>query len=206
MAAYLIADLEITDDRGFEEYRRRVPAVIAAHGGRYLVRGGATEVLEGTFTPHRTVIVEFPSMAALRAFYASPEYRAAARDTRGVGEVDFDRDRRRVVISCDPHYLATPSSAMGRFTLDEIPDALAAHLPTGREPRASAAGHDVRRRLRYGGRPLGGREAVRGSDLSELAEARAARFFARSRTRRSRFLQCSATSRCRAPRGRRAGS
>ncbi len=76
MAAYLIADLEITDDRGFEEYRRRVPAVIAAHGGRYLVRGGATEVLEGTLTPHRTVIVEFPSMASLRAFYASPEYRA----------------------------------------------------------------------------------------------------------------------------------
>jgi uncharacterized protein (DUF1330 family) len=76
MAAYLIADLEITDDRGFEEYRRRVPAVIASHGGRYLVRGGATEVLEGTFTPHRTVIVEFPSMASLRAFYASPEYRA----------------------------------------------------------------------------------------------------------------------------------
>ena len=76
MAAYLIADLEITDDRGFEEYRRRVPAVIAAHGGRYLARGGATEVLEGTFTPHRTVIVEFPSMAALRAFYAAPEYRA----------------------------------------------------------------------------------------------------------------------------------
>lgn len=76
MAAYLIADLEITDDRGFEEYRRRVPAVIAAHGGRYLVRGGATDVLEGTLTPHRTVIVEFPSMASLRAFYASPEYRA----------------------------------------------------------------------------------------------------------------------------------
>ena len=76
MAAYLIADLEITDDRGFEEYRRRVPAVIASHGGRYLVRGGATEVLEGTLTPHRTVIVEFPSMASLRAFYASPEYRA----------------------------------------------------------------------------------------------------------------------------------
>ena len=68
MAAYLIADLEITDDRGFEEYRRRVPAVIAAHGGRYLVRGGATDVLEGTLTPHRTVIVEFPSMASLRAF------------------------------------------------------------------------------------------------------------------------------------------
>jgi uncharacterized protein (DUF1330 family) len=75
MAAYLIADLQITDDRAFDEYRKRVPAVIAAHSGRYLARGGATEVLEGSLTPHRTVIVEFPSMAALRAFYTSPEYR-----------------------------------------------------------------------------------------------------------------------------------
>jgi uncharacterized protein (DUF1330 family) len=75
MAAYLIADLEITDTPAFEEYRKRVPAVIAAHGGRYLARGGATAVLEGNVTLHRTVIVEFESMAALRAFYDSPEYR-----------------------------------------------------------------------------------------------------------------------------------
>jgi uncharacterized protein (DUF1330 family) len=75
MAAYLIADLEITNTPAFEEYRKRVPAVIAAHGGRYLARGGATAVLEGSVTLHRTVIVEFESMAALRAFYDSPEYR-----------------------------------------------------------------------------------------------------------------------------------
>jgi uncharacterized protein (DUF1330 family) len=74
MAAYLIADLEIVDAQAFEEYRRRVPAVIAAHGGRYLVRGGASEVIEGAWRPQRAVIVEFPSMDALRGFLASPDY------------------------------------------------------------------------------------------------------------------------------------
>jgi uncharacterized protein (DUF1330 family) len=74
MAAYLIADLEIIDPVAYADYRERVPAVIAAHGGKYLARGGAVEALEGAWTPHRSVIVEFPSMDALKAFYRSPEY------------------------------------------------------------------------------------------------------------------------------------
>ena len=74
MKAYLVADLVITDAAGFEEYRAAVPATIAAYGGRYLVRGGATTVLEGDVSPNRVVILEFPSMAQLRAWYASPEY------------------------------------------------------------------------------------------------------------------------------------
>jgi uncharacterized protein (DUF1330 family) len=74
MTAYLIADIEVTDVQAYEEYRRRVPAIIAAHGGRYLVRGGAAETLEGTWLPNRTIVLEFPSMDALRAFWASPEY------------------------------------------------------------------------------------------------------------------------------------
>jgi uncharacterized protein (DUF1330 family) len=74
MAAYLIADIEITDPVGYEEYKRRVPAIIAAHGGRYLARGGATEVLEGTWRPRRSAIIEFPSLASLKAFWDSPEY------------------------------------------------------------------------------------------------------------------------------------
>ena len=74
MPAYLIANVEVTDPVGYEEYRRLAPAAIAAHGGRYLARGGATTVLEGEFTPHRLVILEFPDMARLKAFYDSPEY------------------------------------------------------------------------------------------------------------------------------------
>jgi len=75
MSAYLIANIDITDPAGYEEYRKRVPPTIVAHGGRFLARGGALEALEGSWTPKRLVIIEFPSMAALRSWYDSPEYR-----------------------------------------------------------------------------------------------------------------------------------
>jgi len=74
MAAYLIADVEVRDAEAYEEYRQKVPAVIAAYGGRYLVRGGAFERLEGDGAMHRVVVLEFPDMARVRAFYESAEY------------------------------------------------------------------------------------------------------------------------------------
>ena len=74
MPAYLYANLQVTDAAAYETYRSEVPALIAAHGGRYLVRGGATEVLEGTGVPQRQVILEFPDMAHLKAFYGSAAY------------------------------------------------------------------------------------------------------------------------------------
>jgi uncharacterized protein (DUF1330 family) len=76
MAAYLIADVQVTDPDLYEDYRSRVPALIAAYGGRYLVRGGRVERLEGDANPQRVVVLEFPTMARLRAFYESAEYRA----------------------------------------------------------------------------------------------------------------------------------
>ena len=81
-AAYLLADLEVTNAAGFEEYRAQVPAVIAAHGGRYLVRGGPCEVLEGGGPARRRVVLEFPSMERLKAFWDSPEY-VVLRELRG---------------------------------------------------------------------------------------------------------------------------
>jgi len=75
MPAYLIADIEVTDPVAYEDYKRRVPAVIAAYGGRYLVRGGASEALEGGWRPKRSAIIEFPDLAAAKAFWESPEYR-----------------------------------------------------------------------------------------------------------------------------------
>ena len=75
MAAYLIADVEVTNPAGYEDYRAKVPAIIAAYGGRYLVRGGTCEVLEGGGQPRRRVVLEFPTMAQLKAFWESPEYR-----------------------------------------------------------------------------------------------------------------------------------
>ena len=75
MSAYLLAHIEVTDPAGYEEYRKRVPPTVVAHGGRFLARGGAIDVLEGSWSPKRLVIIEFPSMAALKSWYDSPEYR-----------------------------------------------------------------------------------------------------------------------------------
>ena len=75
MAAYVIVDIEVTDPAGYDEYRQRVPATLAAHGGRFLVRGGALEVVEGSWRPRRLVVLEFPSLAQARRWYDSEEYR-----------------------------------------------------------------------------------------------------------------------------------
>lgn len=74
MPAYLVAHIDVHDPAGFEEYRTRVVPVVAAYGGRYLVRGGALETLEGGEQRRRLVILEFPSMDAAQGFYHGPEY------------------------------------------------------------------------------------------------------------------------------------
>ncbi len=74
MAAYIIAEVEVLDPVIFEQYRAAVPATIAAYGGRYIVRGGATEVYEGTWQPKRMIVLEFPSVAHLREWYGSADY------------------------------------------------------------------------------------------------------------------------------------
>ncbi|MDQ2779741.1 MAG: DUF1330 domain-containing protein [Pseudomonadota bacterium] len=76
MAAYIWGNVEITDPALYEQYRLQVPALIAAQGGRYLVRGGAVAALEGDYVPQRLVIIEFPDMARLWAFYDSPAYQS----------------------------------------------------------------------------------------------------------------------------------
>lgn len=74
MAAYLIAQVKVTDPEIFAKYSSQVPGVIEQYGGRYLVRGGATEAVEGSWTPARLVVVEFPSIEQLKRFYHSDEY------------------------------------------------------------------------------------------------------------------------------------
>jgi len=74
MAVYLIAQVNVTDPETFAQYSSRVPGVIEQYGGRYLVRGGSTEAVEGSWTPARLVVVEFPSMEQLKRFYHSDEY------------------------------------------------------------------------------------------------------------------------------------
>jgi uncharacterized protein (DUF1330 family) len=77
MSAYVIAEVDVHDTALFEEYRRLVPPTIAQYGGKYLVRGGATDSKEGGWTPKRLVLLEFPSMAQAKAWYHSNEYAPA---------------------------------------------------------------------------------------------------------------------------------
>ena len=74
MSAYFVVDLDVTDSARFDEYRRVVPPVIEKYGGRFVVRGGTVEVLEGHWKPKRLTLIEFPNAARAREFYASPEY------------------------------------------------------------------------------------------------------------------------------------
>ena len=71
---YLIANLTVTDPEGYAPYRELVPAVIAQFGGRYLVRAGAVQDVEGALGFDRCVVVEFDSVDAVRAFYFSEAY------------------------------------------------------------------------------------------------------------------------------------
>src|SRR5204863_8628170 len=77
MTAFLISDVSVRAIETFQRYRTRAAASIAAHGGRYLARGGAIEAFEGTWHPRTLIIVEFPTVEPARAWYRSPEYASA---------------------------------------------------------------------------------------------------------------------------------
>ena len=66
MAAYIIVEIEVTDPVGYEEYKQQAGATVEKYGGKYLVRGGATEVLEGDWQPKRIVVLEFATMERAR--------------------------------------------------------------------------------------------------------------------------------------------
>jgi uncharacterized protein (DUF1330 family) len=86
MPAYVISEVEVRDPVGWETYRSIAANAIAQYGGRYLVRGGAAEAAEGGPPPKTLIIVEFPSMARLREWYASPEYAEALKIRRSAAE------------------------------------------------------------------------------------------------------------------------
>lgn len=77
MPAYVIAQVSVTDPEKFPAYQKLAAPAVEKYGGKYLARGGDTEVLEGDWAPPRLVILEFPSMDAAREFYNSPEYTEA---------------------------------------------------------------------------------------------------------------------------------
>lgn len=76
MPAYLIADVEVKNAEAYQEYSAQVPATIEQFGGKFLVRGGISQVLEGNWHPHRTVVIEFPDQETLSRWYFSDAYQA----------------------------------------------------------------------------------------------------------------------------------
>lgn len=87
--AYVICDIEVTDPAAYEEYKKLSLPAVEKHGGRFVVRGGATEVLEGDRRPNRIVVLEFPSVEAARTWYDSPDYVEARRVREGAAQGSF---------------------------------------------------------------------------------------------------------------------
>ncbi len=90
MAAYAVAELTIIDLDKMKDYIEKVPATVADHNGRYLARGGNTEVLEGSIGEHAVkVILEFPSMDAARNWYHSAAYQTILPDRMAASKTNF---------------------------------------------------------------------------------------------------------------------
>jgi uncharacterized protein (DUF1330 family) len=83
-SAYILANVDVKDPAAYEEYKRLSTIAMKAHGAEVCVRGGKTEVLEGDWTPHRVVLLKFPSVEKAKAFYDSTEYRAAIKARENV--------------------------------------------------------------------------------------------------------------------------
>ena len=89
MAAYIIAEVRVTDPVAYEDYRRQVSATLERYGGRFLVRGGAAQPLEGGWEPKRIVVLEFESGERARSWYDSPEYGPLRRLRQSASEGRF---------------------------------------------------------------------------------------------------------------------
>ena len=82
-SAYILADVTVTNPEQYEDYKKWSTAAMQAHGAEVCVRGGKVEVLEGDWSPSRLVMLKFPSVAAAKAFDASPEYGKARAARQG---------------------------------------------------------------------------------------------------------------------------
>lgn len=86
MAAYVIADVKVSDPEQYKQYTALSPGAISAAGGEFLVRGGETTVMEGNWQPARMVVAKFDSAEAAKAFYDSALYTEARAKRAGATE------------------------------------------------------------------------------------------------------------------------
>ena len=89
MAVYLICDVDVRDPAAYQAYQAQVPALIGKHGGEYLVRGGAHEIIEGDWKPVRLVLLRFPDAPSAKAFLGDPEYAPLAALRHRVARTDM---------------------------------------------------------------------------------------------------------------------
>ena len=88
MAAYIISNVQIFDTEAYGEYGKLAPDAIKQYGGEIITRGGAAEILEGNWQPHRVVVIKFDSVEQAKAMYNSPDYQKAKE--KRVGAADFN--------------------------------------------------------------------------------------------------------------------
>ncbi len=79
MPAFILAEVEVTNPVGYESYRPLAGASVAQYGGKFVIRGGKAELIEGSKEPARIVVIEFPDTAAAKRWYNSPEYQEALK-------------------------------------------------------------------------------------------------------------------------------
>ena len=79
MTAFVIVEMTVTDPVRIEDYRKLARASVAQYGGRFIVRGGRSETLDGDWRPQRLVVLEFPGLDEAKRWHASPEYKAACQ-------------------------------------------------------------------------------------------------------------------------------
>jgi uncharacterized protein (DUF1330 family) len=89
MPAYIIVETDVTDPEQYEQYKAASPSVVAAGGGRFVVRGGELAVLEGDWSPKRIVMLEFEDLEAAKRFYESPEYQEAKKLREGAASLNM---------------------------------------------------------------------------------------------------------------------
>ena len=88
MPGYIITNAEVFDKDAYGEYSKLAPDAIAKYGGEFLTRGGAAEILEGNWEPHRIVVVKFGTVEQAKQMYNSPEYQTAKE--KRIGAADFN--------------------------------------------------------------------------------------------------------------------
>ena len=89
MPAFIIVQISVRDAREYEEYKLLTPASLENYGGKFVVRGGETETLEGSWKPERLVVLQFPTAQKARDWWNSPEYAAAKKLRQRVAETEM---------------------------------------------------------------------------------------------------------------------